>query len=160
MSLPARPRDDSPKRRKVHPEPSESQFGSEDPLALNDTNTFSRPTSRVSSKRSSSPTRETSTVLKHAHPPVLTESLVGLKEAPPKDVKRLRDQLSKGVNAGFIPQDLQHIIKANKSLGYQPFEASDFDCNKNCSPEKLAVMWKRVKKIYLNAIDYLHGNNK
>ena len=121
MSLPASVptsgshRSDSPKRRRtddaddVQPEQSASQLGSETPLALNERNTFSPPASRVSSspKRSSSPTRETPIILRSAWPPVLTESLNGLKEAPPEHAERLGDRLAEGVDFGFIPQGLQ-----------------------------------------------------
>ena len=108
-------RSDSPKRRRtddaddVRPEQSVSQFGSETLLVLNERNTFSPPASRVSSspKRSSSPTRETPIILRSAWPPVLTESLNGLKEAPPKHVEQLGDWLAEGVDFGFIPQNLQ-----------------------------------------------------
>ncbi|KAF1962894.1 hypothetical protein CC80DRAFT_530789 [Byssothecium circinans] len=103
MSLPANTpasssyRSDSPKRRRtddtddVQPEQSASQLGSETPLALNQRNTFSPPASRVSSspKRSSSLTRETPIILRSAYPPVLVESLNGLKEAPPEHAERL-----------------------------------------------------------------------
>lgn len=121
MSLPANvpasssQRSDSPKRRRtddmddVQPEQSVSQLGSEAALALNRTNTFSPPASRVSSgsKRPSSPTRETPIMLRSALPPVWTESLNGLKEAPPEPVDRLGDWLAEGVDFGFIPQGLQ-----------------------------------------------------
>ena len=121
MSLPASVpassshRSDSPKRRRtddaddIQPEQSASQLESETSLALNERNTFSPPASRVSSspKRSSSPTRETPIILRSAWPPVLTESLNGLKEAPPEHAERLGDRLAEGVNFGFIPQGLQ-----------------------------------------------------
>lgn len=122
MSLPASApagsqRSDSPKRRRtdvdidddIEPEQSASQLGSEALLTLNRTNTFSPPASRVSSglKRSSSPTRETPLILRSAWPPVLTESLNGLKEDPPKHVDRLGDWLAEGIDFGFIPQGLK-----------------------------------------------------
>jgi len=115
MSLPASVpassshRSDSPKRQRtddaddVQPEQSASQLGSETPLALNERNTFSPPASRVSS----SPTRETPIILRSAWPPVLTESLNGLKEAPPEHAERLGDRLAEGVDFGFIPHGLQ-----------------------------------------------------
>jgi hypothetical protein len=115
MSLPLSARSDSPKRRRtddaddVRPEQSASQLGSENPLVLNERNTFSPLASRVSSspKRSSSPTRETPIILRGAWPPVFTESLNGLKEAPPKHAERLGDRLVEGIDFGFIPQGLQ-----------------------------------------------------
>ena len=108
-------RSDSPKRRRtedaddVRPEQSVSQSGSENPLALNERNTFSPPASRVSSspKRSSSPTRETPIILRSAWPPVLIESPNGLKEAPPEHAERLGDRLAEGIDFGFVPQGLQ-----------------------------------------------------
>jgi hypothetical protein len=128
MSLPANvpasssQRSDSPKRRRtddiddVHPEQSASQLGSEAPLALNRTNTFSPPASRVSSssKRPSSPTRETPIILRSALPPVWTESLNGLEEAPPEPVDQLGDWLAEGVDFGFIPQGLQ--VRGSKQM--------------------------------------------
>ena len=113
--VPSSHRSESPKRRRtedvddVHPAQSASQLGSETPLALTERNTFSPPGSRVSSsaKRSSSPTRETPIILRSAWPPVLTESLNGLREAPPEQVERLGDRLAEGVDLGFIPQGLQ-----------------------------------------------------
>jgi hypothetical protein len=83
---------ESPKRRKtddaddIQPEQNASQLGGGTPLALTERNTFSPPGSRVSSsvKRSSSPTRETPIILRSAWPPVLTESLNGLREVPPE----------------------------------------------------------------------------
>jgi hypothetical protein len=121
MSLPANTpasssyRSDSPKRRRtdniddIQPGQSASQLGSETPLILNERNTFSPPASRVSSspKRSSSPTRETPIILRSAYPPVLVESLNGLKEAPPEHAERLGDRLAEGIDFGFIPQGLQ-----------------------------------------------------
>lgn len=108
-------RSESPKRRKIddaddiQPEQSASQLGGGTPLVLTERNTFSPPGSRVSSsvKRSSSPTRETPIILRSAWPPVLTESLNGLREAPPEQVERLGDRLANGVDLGFIPQGLQ-----------------------------------------------------
>jgi hypothetical protein len=120
MSLPSNvptshsQRSDSPKRRRtddedVGPEQSASQLGSEASLALNRTNTFSPPASRVSSgpKRSQSPARETPIILRSAQPPIWTESLNGLKEDPPEDVDRLGDYLAKDADSGFIPQSLK-----------------------------------------------------
>jgi hypothetical protein len=106
---------DSSKRRRtedtddVQPEQSASQLGSETLLILNERNKFSPPTSRVSSslKRSSSPTRETPVILRSAYPPVLVESLNGLREAPPEHAERLGDRLAEGIDFGFIPQGLQ-----------------------------------------------------
>jgi len=115
MSLPANvptsssQRSESPERRRtgdtddVQPEQSASQLGNETLLPLGRSNTFSPPTSQVSS----SPTRETPIALRSAWPPVLTESLNGLQEAPPDHVERLRDWLAEGVDFGFIPQGLQ-----------------------------------------------------
>jgi hypothetical protein len=82
-----------------------SQSGSETPLALNERNTFSSPASRVSlsPKRSLSLTRETPIILRSAWPPVLTESLNGLKKAPPEHAERLGDRLAEGVNSSFVP---------------------------------------------------------
>jgi hypothetical protein len=120
MSLPSNvptsqsQRSDSPKRRRtddedIGPEQSASQLGSEASLALNRTNTFSPPASRVSSgpKRSQSPTRETPIILRSAQPPIWTESLNGLKEGPPENVDRLGDYLAQDADSGFIPQGLQ-----------------------------------------------------
>jgi hypothetical protein len=107
-------RSDSPKRRRIdgddiRPEQSASQLGSEASLALNQTNTFSPPASRVSSgrKRSQSPAREAPIILRSAQPPVWTESLNGLEEAPPEHVDRLGDWLAEGADVGFNPQGLQ-----------------------------------------------------
>jgi hypothetical protein len=118
-------RNDSPKRRRiedsddVHPEQSVSQFGSEASLALNSTNTFSPPTSRVLSgpKRSSSPTRETAVILMSALPSVLTESLDGLEEDPPEYVQRLRDRLSIGMYFSFVSQGLRVCAFGLKQYG-------------------------------------------
>lgn len=116
MSLPTNAqRSDSPKRRRtdesdaIQPEQSVSQVGSDISLVLNRTNTFSPSASRVSSnpKRSSSPTRETPIILRSAWPPVLTESLNGLKEAPPQPIERLGDWLAEGIDCSFIPQSLR-----------------------------------------------------
>jgi hypothetical protein len=121
MSLPASApassthRSYSPKRRRtqpsddVQPEQSASQVGSVTPLTLNERNTFSPPTSRVSSspKRPSSPARETPVILRSADPPVLVESLNGLVQAPPEHVERLGDRLAEGIDSGFIPQGLR-----------------------------------------------------
>jgi hypothetical protein len=46
-------------------------------------------------------------VTRSARPPVFVESLNGLKEAPPKYVDELGDQLAMGVDTTFIPQGLQ-----------------------------------------------------
>ena len=108
---------DSLKRRRtdnaddIQPEQSASQLGSETPLALNERNTFSPPASRVSSspKRSSSPTRETPVILRSAWPPVLTESLNGLKEAPPEHAERLGDRLAKGVDFGLFLRACRYV---------------------------------------------------
>lgn len=121
MSLPANTslsnsyRSASPKRRRtentddVQPTESASQLGSETPLTLNGRITFSPPISRVSSspKRTSSPTRETPIILRSAYPPVLVESLNGLKETPPEHAERLGDRLAEGIDFGFIPQGLK-----------------------------------------------------
>lgn len=189
MSLPASVptstshRSDSPKRRRtedaddVQPEQSVSQSGSEALLALNDRNTFSPPASRVSSspKRPSSPTRETPIILRSAWPPVLTESLNGLKEDPPEHAERLGDRLADGIDSGFIPQGLQvctfrsrcsqikltyiqHIIKNDPDVGYQTIKMTDFDRNDKRSIEELAVIWKEAKKIFLNARNCKDGS--
>jgi hypothetical protein len=108
-------RSDSPKRRKfndaddVEPAQSVSQFGSETVLVLKDHNTFQPPASRVSSsvKRATSPTRETPIILRSASPPVLTESLNGLRESPPGHVEQLGDYLATGVDFHFIPKGLK-----------------------------------------------------
>ena len=136
MSLPASlpvssaHRNESPKRRRtddaddIQPGQSASQLGGGTPLALTERNTFSPPGSRVSSsvKRSSSPTRETPIILRSAWPPVLTESLNGLREAPPKQVEQLGDQLANGVDLGFIPQGLEagtiHSVRLMEGLTY------------------------------------------
>jgi hypothetical protein len=104
-------RGDSPKRQRVdvdidddiQPEQSASQLGSEGPLALNRTNIFAASRVSLGLKRSSSPTRETLLMLRSAWPPVLTESLNGLKKAPPEHVDRLGDWLAEGIDFGFIP---------------------------------------------------------
>ena len=91
----------------IHPEQSASQVGSEI-LALNKRNTFTPPVSRISAiRRTSSPTRETPIVLRSAWPPVLTESLNGLKDAPPKHVGTLGDRLADGIDFAFIPIGLK-----------------------------------------------------
>ena len=118
MSLPVRVhphRGDSPKRRRtddaddIRPEQSASQLGSEAPLALNTKNTFSPPDSGVSSgrKRSSSPTRETRALLQSASPPVLIESLNGLKEVPPAHAEQFSSQLAESIDFYFVSQVLQ-----------------------------------------------------
>jgi hypothetical protein len=133
MSLPAPSptnprRSGSPKRPRVddtddiRPGQSASEVGSTR-LALNARNTFSPTPSQVSSspKRSLSPTRETTMILRNALPPVVTESLNGLKEAPPTHVEELGDRLAKGVDTAFIPQGLQartfgsssHVVLTN-----------------------------------------------
>jgi hypothetical protein len=107
-------RSGSPKRPRVddtddiRPGQSASDVGSTI-LALNTRNTFSPTPSQVSSspKRSLSPTRETTMILRNAFPPVVTESLNGLKETPPTHVEELGDRLAKGVDTAFIPQGLQ-----------------------------------------------------
>ncbi|OCK73998.1 hypothetical protein K432DRAFT_387067 [Lepidopterella palustris CBS 459.81] len=165
-SVPASHRSDSPKRRRtdniddVQPEQSASQLGSETPLALNNRNTFSPPASRVSSspKRSSSPTRETPIILRSAWPPVLTESLNGLKEAPPEHVEQLGDRLADGVDFGFIPQGLQYIIKNDPEVGHQTTKPADFDRSDTRSTEELSAIWKEAKMIFLNARDCKDGS--
>ena len=93
----------------ISPEQSASQLDRDTPLPLNRINTFSPPTSRVSSdpKRSYSPTRETPTLLRSASPPVLTESLNGLKEPLLEQVELLGDRLADRVDSRFIPLGLQ-----------------------------------------------------
>lgn len=86
-------------------------------------------------------------------PPVLTESLHGLKEAPPELAKRLGDQLDEGVGFGFVTQGLQHIIKNNPEVGYQTIKLADFDRNNKRSTEELAIVWKEAKKTFLNERD-------
>jgi hypothetical protein len=127
MSVPLRTpgsnsfRSESPKRRRaedfddVQPEQSASQVGSET-LSLNLKTTLTPIASRVSStqKRSPSPTRETPIILKGAWPPVLTESLSGLQDAPPKHVDSLGDRLAEGVDFGFIPIGLK-VLQTSKS---------------------------------------------
>ncbi|KAH4354204.1 hypothetical protein HBH97_254470 [Parastagonospora nodorum] len=172
MSLPTRvpasssQRSDSPKRRRtdesddVHPEQSASQLGCDTRLALNHTNTFSPPTSRVSStpKRSSSPTRETPIILRSAWPPVITESLNGLKESPPEHADSLGDWLAEGVDFGFIPQGLQHTIKTDPDVGYQIIKPGDFDRNdRHCAGEML-TLWQDVKEVFLDARNCKDGS--
>ena len=104
------PDDDSrhsgvPKRRRtddideIYPEESASQLGMETIRGLHRTDAFrsSRPT------RSLSLTCETPVLLQDAWPPVSTEGLVGLKEAPPEHAVRLRNWLAEGNDFGFIP---------------------------------------------------------
>lgn len=108
-------RSDSLKRQRTEPEPvdellpeqSASQLGSSTPFPLHEKTTFSPPTSRLSSKRSPSPTRETPIILRSAWPPVVVESLNGLKVAPPTHVERLGDLLADGVDSRFIPKGLE-----------------------------------------------------
>lgn len=121
MSVPANAsgttshRGECPKRRKfddaedVELAQSASRFGSESMLPLRDSNTFPPPASRASSNlsRARSPTRETPIILKSASPPVLTESLNGLREPPPQQVEYLGDYLAAGVDLHFIPQGLK-----------------------------------------------------
>ncbi|KAF1364339.1 hypothetical protein EJ07DRAFT_172340 [Lizonia empirigonia] len=113
------------------------------------------PASRVSSglKRSSSPTRETPLILRSAWPPVLTESLNGLKEAPPEHVDRLGDWLAKGIDFGFIPQGLQHVIKNDPEVGHQTTKPGDFDRSDMRSAGEMSALWAEAKKIFLNARD-------
>ncbi|KAL9114566.1 MAG: hypothetical protein Q9187_007448 [Circinaria calcarea] len=159
-------RSNSPKRRRtddtddVQPGQSASQLGSETPLALNQRNTFSPSASGVSSssKRSSSPTRETPIILRTAWPPVLIESLNGLKEAPPEHAERLGHRLAKGVDFGFIPQGLQYVIKNDPEVGHQIIKPADFDHSDTRSTEELSAIWKEAKKIYLNARDCKDGS--
>ncbi|KAJ4286952.1 hypothetical protein N0V90_012832 [Kalmusia sp. IMI 367209] len=136
-----------------------SQLGSETPLALNQKNTFSPSASRVSSspKRSSSPTRETSIILRTAYPPVLVESLNGLKEAPPEHAERLGDRLAEGIDFGFIPQGLQPVIKNDPEVGHQTTKTTDFDRIDTRSAAELSTVWNKVKKIFLNARDCKDG---
>jgi hypothetical protein len=118
MSLPpAAPssyRSDSPKRRRVEdtdevrPEQSASQLGGGSVTALNDRNTFSLPISRASSiAKRSSPTREKPIMLRSAYPPIVVESLNGLKRTLPQHVSRLGDRLAEGTDFNFIPQNLE-----------------------------------------------------
>lgn len=121
MSLPADApgitshRSESPKRRRVddvqevEPAQSASQFGSESVLPLKDSNTFPPQISRASSviSRARSPTRETPIMLKSASPPVLIESLNGLREPPPSHIEYLGDYLATGVDFHFIPLGLR-----------------------------------------------------
>jgi hypothetical protein len=115
VPVPNSHRSDSPKRRRIEPvddvlpEQSASQLSSNRPFPLHDKNTFSPPTSRLSSspKRSSSPTRETPIILRSALPPVVIESPNGLQVAPPTHVERLGDLLADGVDSGFIPKGLE-----------------------------------------------------
>lgn len=105
---------DSPKRQRTEPEhfeelspeQSASQLSSSTSFPLHENTTFS-PQSRLSSKRSSSPTRETPTILRSAWPPVVVESLNGLKVAPPTHVERLGEKLADGVDSRFIPKGLE-----------------------------------------------------
>ncbi|KAI1529753.1 hypothetical protein PtrSN002B_011094 [Pyrenophora tritici-repentis] len=171
MSLPANTpasnsySSNSPKRRRaddtdnVQPDQSASQLGSETPLTLNERNTFSPPASRVSSsqKRSSSPTRETPIILRSAYPPVLVESLNGLKEAPPEHIERLGNRLAEGIDFGFIPQGLLHVIKTDSEVGHQTTKPADFDRSDSRSAEELSTIWKEAKKIFLNARDCKDG---
>ncbi|KAI0571336.1 hypothetical protein A1F96_08973 [Pyrenophora tritici-repentis] len=158
-------RSNSPKRRRaddtdnVQPDQSASQLGSETPLTLNEINTFSPPASRVSSsqKRSSSPTRETPIILRSAYPPVLVESLNGLKEAPPEHIERLGNRLAEGIDFGFIPQGLLHVIKTDSEVGHQTTKPADFDRSDSRSAEELSTIWKEAKKIFLNARDCKDG---
>ncbi|KAH7119534.1 hypothetical protein B0J11DRAFT_440129, partial [Dendryphion nanum] len=177
MSLPAhidKPnsyRSESPKRRRtedvddIQPGQSASQLGHETPLPLTERNTFSPPGSRVSSsvKRSSSPTRETPIVLRSAWPPVLTESLNGLKETPPWHIERLGDRLAEGVDAGFIPHGLQacelpSVYFNDPEVGYQSIKPADFDHSDMRSAEDLSSIWKVVRTIFLNARDCKDGS--
>ncbi|KAL9083130.1 MAG: hypothetical protein Q9165_008660 [Trypethelium subeluteriae] len=172
LHVPDSHRSDSPKRRRtddvdddddddVQPEQSASQFGSENPLlALNERNTFSPPTSNVSShpKRPSSPTRETPIILRNAWPPVLTESLNGLKEAPPEHAELLGDRLAHGVDYGFIPQGLRDVIKTDPEVGHQTTRPVDFDSSDTRPVEELLRMWNEIKKIFLNARDCKDGS--
>jgi hypothetical protein len=115
VPLPISRRSDSPKRQRtepdddVLPQQSASQLSSNRPFPLHDKNTFSPPTSRLSSspKRSPSPTRETPIILRTAWPPVVVESPNGLQVAPPAHVERLGDRLADGVDSGFIPKGLE-----------------------------------------------------
>lgn len=61
----------------------------------------------MNSRRSTSPTRETTIILRSARPPVVIEGFNGLEEAPPTHVEELGDRLAKGMDAAFIPQNLQ-----------------------------------------------------
>ncbi|KAF1840123.1 uncharacterized protein K460DRAFT_203491 [Cucurbitaria berberidis CBS 394.84] len=118
-------RNESPKRQRtrdidiVEPGQSVSQVGSENALALNRTNTFCPPASRVSSSspnRSSSPARETPVILRSAWPPVWTESLNGLHEAPPPHAEELGERLADGVDFHFIPHALQVRITTQRFI--------------------------------------------
>jgi len=46
-------------------------------------------------------------LLRSADPPVVVESVNGLREAPPTHVERLGDRLAEGIDFAFIPQNLQ-----------------------------------------------------
>ncbi|KAF2450238.1 hypothetical protein P171DRAFT_426669 [Karstenula rhodostoma CBS 690.94] len=110
--VPSSHRSDTQKRRRIEysdnvlPEQSASQLGSNTPLTLNEKNTFSSR-SRLFSKRSSSPARETPIILRNVWPPVIAESLNGVRDAPLKHVERLSDRLPEGVDCGFIPKGLE-----------------------------------------------------
>ncbi|KAH8723061.1 hypothetical protein GQ44DRAFT_774342 [Phaeosphaeriaceae sp. PMI808] len=154
LTPPPDQRSDSPKRRRtdnidnidvVQPEQSASQ------VALNRTDTFSLPTSRVSSspKCSTSSTREIPILLRSAWPPVLTECINGLMEAPPEHVDRLGDWLAEGIDFGFIPQGLQHVINNDPEVGYQFTKARDFDRGDMRSAEDMLALWEDVKNILL-----------
>jgi len=94
----------------VLPEQSASQLSSSTPFPLHERDILSPPTSRLSespNRSSSSPNRETSILLRSAWPPVVVESLNGLKVAPPKHVEQLGDRLADGVDSSFIPKGLE-----------------------------------------------------
>lgn len=110
-NAPSSDRSESPKRRRTANDVplAYSLSGSETPLTLNHTNTFSASASRASSqpKRTKSPARETPIILRNASPPILTEGLNGLQEAPPDHIERLADRLAEGIDSCFIPQALE-----------------------------------------------------
>ncbi|KAF1348414.1 hypothetical protein EJ07DRAFT_184824 [Lizonia empirigonia] len=153
-------RSDSPKRQRTEPEPvdellpeqSASQLSSSTPFPLHERTTFSPP-SRLSSKRSSSPTRETPIILRSAWPPVVVESLNGLKIAPPTHVERLGDLLADGVDSRFIPKGLEQVIKSDPEVGYQVIKPADYDSGDIRSADELTALWETVKNLFLNARD-------
>ncbi|KAF3031946.1 hypothetical protein E8E11_000328 [Didymella keratinophila] len=96
-------------------------------------------------------------MLKSASPPVLIESLNGLREPPPSHIEYLGDYLATGVDFHFIPLGLRDVIKNDSDVGHQIIKSADFDAVDSCSAEELSAVWEKVKTIFLNARDCKDG---
>ncbi|KAJ4286960.1 hypothetical protein N0V90_012840 [Kalmusia sp. IMI 367209] len=167
------------KRRRIDddvmPGQSASVTDSSHPLDLGRHNTFSPLDSQVGSRQSSwagtgksssrrgiSPSRETRWTLKHASPPILTESYNGSQlladETIRNKVMAAMERLSPEEVSGWVPRCLKEEIESDNTLGMQPFDRYAFldsPCNlSECNPilrEQLQYILRKVKQIWKRA---------